>query len=87
MALAAQRGALAGLGQFAVGADAVLGLSAPVESVVGRWDGWVALGEDKHALPTKRWTEARVFRIEAFGIAGHGNLIQLFTSHSSQHRA
>src|SRR5579871_3438664 len=62
------RGAVAGLGQLAVGADAGLRVHAPKDAVVGGRHGGIVFGLDELAFPAQRRTQVVAVRIESFGI-------------------
>jgi hypothetical protein len=54
VAPAALGGAIAWLGQLAIGTDAVLGVDAPVQTVIRRLHGGIVLGKNELSLPAKR---------------------------------
>jgi len=67
MAASAGRGAVAGFGQFAVGADAGLGMKAPKQAVVGARNGRVVVREDEQPFPAQCGAEIGSIGIEAIG--------------------
>src|SRR5512146_2408433 len=80
MALAPGRGAVAGLGEFAVGTDAGLGVHAPVEALVGGLNRGIRFRQNELALPAQRGAEVGVGNVEAIrahktSVAGCSSLV------------
>ena len=66
MAPTFSRAAIAGLGQFAVGADAGLGVGAPEQAIVAGRDAGIGLRPYILALPAEGRAQSRTIGIETF---------------------
>ena len=68
VAFPARGRAVARLRQFAVGADASLGVDAPEQAFI-RWrDGRIGLGEDELCFPAQGRAEIGMFGVETIGL-------------------
>jgi hypothetical protein len=63
--LASRGGAVARLRQFAVGADAGLGVDAPEQAFIRMRDGRIGFGKDELCLPAQSRAEIGMFGVEA----------------------
>jgi len=65
------RTAVAGLSQFAIGANAGLAVKAPEEPVVAGRHSGIGLGGDELALPSQSCAQVCVVKVETAGSADH----------------